>query len=87
MKKLYNFNFEHYRAGWLEGLFFAEEEDLNKVVGKDIYFGEIFGKHSEVVQNFEREDFKIIALSQETLSELNSYFGDTISGYNPIDYI
>lgn len=87
MKKLYSFSFEYYRVGLFEGLFFAEEEDLNNVIGKDIYFGEIFGRHSELVQNFEREDFKVVALSQETLSELNSYFGDTISGYNPIDYI
>lgn len=87
MKKLYSFQFDFYRVGLFEGLFFAEEEDLDKVIGKDIYFGEIFGRYSELVQNFEREDFKEINLSPESLIELQNHFGDTIAGYNPFDYL
>jgi len=86
MKKLFNFCWES-RGGKVEGLFFATQEELEKIIGKEIIFGEVLGKHSDVYGSLERDEIQEIKLSQETLLELYNYFGETISGYNPLDYL
>lgn len=40
MKKLYKFRFDCGRMGELSGLFVADEEDINNVIGETVYFGE-----------------------------------------------
>ena len=86
MKKLFSF-YWGVRGGNVEGLFFATEQELEKIIGKEIIFGEILGKHSDVYGTLEKDEIQEIKLSQETLLELYNYFGETISGYNPLDYL
>jgi len=87
MKKLYVFYWDCGRSGSVEGIFIAEEKDVKNAIGKNVYFGEILGKHSEVYGILEEKDFKKIKVSDITIKELEEVIGDTISGYNPLAYL
>tara|TARA_Y100000310_G_scaffold321360_1_gene378878 strand:+ start:3846 stop:4022 length:177 start_codon:yes stop_codon:yes gene_type:complete len=54
MKKLYGFYADFGRMGNLDGIFIAESDDLDAIMGKDIYFGEILGKHSDIILTLEK---------------------------------
>lgn len=87
MKKLYSFELDYGRMGTLEGLFIANESDFNSMIGQEVYFGEVLGKHSEVFDTMTEEMFDIIDVPSELLDILKDKVGSTISGYNPLDYI
>jgi len=86
MKKLYSYYIDYGRSGNLEGLFIAEESELKKILGKEIYFGEILGKHSEVTYTFDESDFNVLSEDQYKIEWLESLLGSSVSGYNPLDY-
>ena len=99
MKKLYKFLVDCFRSGVVESVFIANEEDVAAIIGKeDIYFGEILGKHSEIVINIEANDIKELPAEPFVIEALekifvnkdkfqHSYNTITISGYNPIIYV
>jgi hypothetical protein len=87
MKRLYEFYWDCGRSGSVEGVFIAEEETVNKAIGKEVSFGEILGKHSDVSGTLDKDDLSVREVSQETLEEIEKIFGDTVSGYNPLEYI
>lgn len=87
--KLWKFSEDYGRCGDVEGLFIATEEEIDKfLVGKEICFGEILGKHSEVSISFEKKDFKCLNVSKSTIAELFiASDSRSISGYNPFEHI
>ena len=84
MKKLYKFHVDYGRQGDLEGLFIAEEKDVKQIIGKNIYFGEVLGKHSDVSETMTEEMFGEINLPTDTLEKLEKELGATWSGINPV---
>ena len=86
MKKLYSFYWDCGRCGNLEGLFIAEESEVDKILGKKVYFGEVLGKHSEVSGIISELDIEVISEDQEKIEWLVSLLGTDISGYNPLNY-
>jgi hypothetical protein len=86
MKKLYEFNWDCGRMGDLNGLFIAEEGDINNLIGEEIYFGEVLGKHSEIHGVLEEKELTVKSEDQDFISKLEDLLGSTISGYNPVDY-
>ena len=87
MKKLYKFYWYCGRMGGLDGLFVAEELEVQKLVGKEIRFGEVLGKHSDVHGIFSESDLEVKTDDQDFISKLVKIVGnDTISGFNPFDY-
>ena len=86
MEKLYSFGWD-FGYSEMKGLFIAKEDDVKKLFGKEIYFGEVLGKHSEVVAEMGEGDIEERIVSPSTLAELKSVFGDTICGFNPLDYV
>lgn len=87
MKKLFAFNASAGRNGDIAGLFISTEEEVTAVVGTDVYFGEILGKHSSVEIILKPEHFRVVEVSISTVEDLHNTLGDTVSGYNPFDYI
>lgn len=86
--KLWKFSTGWYRGGKLSGLFLAKEEDVEGLIGKTIYFGEVLGKHSEVVVTFgDRGYLTELLVSDSTIKELYDTCGHTICGYNPFSYL
>lgn len=56
MKKMYEMHIDMRRMGSIQGVFTCEEEEFKSLLGREIYFGEILGKHSDVNLEME-EDF------------------------------
>jgi len=88
MKILYEFDWDYGRMGRVRGLFIATKQEVNDAIGKELYFGEILGKHSEVYGPLESEDVIIKSEDQDFISKLEEVIGSrNISGYNPLDCI
>lgn len=87
MKTLYRFTWDCRRMGILSGLFIADSDEISKVIGKKIYFGEVLGKHSEIYGVLEEQDLEIVTTDPLFLDQCEQYIGKgTLSGYNPLDY-
>lgn len=88
MLKLYSFYWDCGRMGDLEGLFVADSDEITKIINKEISFGEVLGKHSEISGTLEEEDLVVLSEDQEKIEWLLSLLdgGNTISGYNPLGY-
>lgn len=88
MKKLYKFEWDCGRMGEVDGLFIADDQTVRETVGKDVRFGEILGKHSEIYGTLDEEDLTVITGDHEHITMLEEVFeNSTLSGYNPLDYI
>ncbi len=87
MKNLYSFYWDCGRQGEVNGVFLATEEEVNNVIGKEIYFGEILGKHSEIYGKLEKNEIKIITDNQDFLKMAEDLKIDLSSGFNPLAYI
>lgn len=49
MKKIYKYYLDCGRVGEVFGVFVEDDENIKKSIGTNIYFGEILGKHSEII--------------------------------------
>ena len=88
MKKLYSFHWDCGRMGDVNGLFIEDSDFVDSMIGYRVYFGEILGKHSEIYGNLSEDDLEVISEDQEKIEWLAEVIGsNTISGYNPMDYI
>jgi predicted ATP-grasp superfamily ATP-dependent carboligase len=84
MKKLYKYSVGLYDS-FDGGLFVSTDEEIKKYLGTEIYWGEIDGKHSEVVSIFEEGDLEVVSINQEFIEFFESGIGSF--GYNPIEKI
>ena len=73
--------------GEVEGLFVATKNEIQNAIGKNVYFGEILGKHSEVYGTLDENDLEKINLDSVSTERVAELLGDTWSGYNPLEYI
>lgn len=87
MKKIFQFNCDCGRSGELDGIFVADHEEVENLIGKGIYFGEVLGKHSEIYGVLEEDEIKVISDDQEFIEKFEEIMGSgTISGFNPLDF-
>jgi len=86
-KYLYKFNWDCGRQGEVEGLFVATESEVEYAIGKEAYFGEILGKHSEVYGTIEEGEITKIDIDSNSVTQVAEHLGETWSGYNPLHYI
>jgi len=86
-KYLWRFGWDCGRQGDVEGLFVATQTEVNNVIGKNVYFGEILGKHSEVCGVIEDGEIRKVDLDSETVGKVSKILGNNWSGYNPLDYL
>ena len=87
MKTLYKLHFEVRLMGTVYGLFIADDKDMQELVdsGKEIYWGEILGKHSEIMGPIEESDYTEVTKDPEVITIVEKYKLET--GYNPLDYL
>jgi hypothetical protein len=92
MLKLYKWSMDYGRAGSLDGLFALDEieqAELQKLIADktEIYFGEVLGKHSEVVASLDAEDFTEVPLEHDAiLALIGAVRSSCISGMCPLDF-
>lgn len=87
MKYLWKFCWDCGRMGELEGLFVATEEEIENAHGREVYFGEVLGKHSGIWGTFGKEDVRKVDVDPEVVAEVSKELGDTWCGYNPLGFI
>ncbi len=79
------------RSGMLSGLFITTKDKLELIKGREIYFGEVLGKHSEVFSDECYENCKVTKLEHKDVKFFEKFFGEIeehglfISGINPVD--
>lgn len=86
-KFLYEFYWDCGRSGSIEGLFIEEEKNIKKIVGKDVYFGEVLGKFSEVYGTIEEGEITKVDIPTDVVELLENKIGETLSGFNPFNYL
>lgn len=84
---LYQFYVDCGRMGSLDGLFIATQEEVDKAIGKHVYFGEVLGKHSEVEGELYAHEITLVSSDQEKVCWLLDLLGSCVSGFNPLEYI
>ncbi len=84
MQKLYKFHWDCGRNGDLDGVFIAEPEEIEALIGKEIYFGEVLGKHSEIHGTLEADDLEVLTDDQDFINKAFEY--KLVIGFNPLDY-
>jgi hypothetical protein len=89
MRTLYKFSWDCGRMGDVDGLFIAESEEVEAAIGKELYFGEILGKHSEVHGTFEADDVRALTCDPDLVDTLFDAFDGNkdLCGYNPLNYV
>lgn len=86
-KFLWKFCWDCGRMGSVEGLFTATDEEVSFAIGKNVNFGEILGKHSEVYGILKKSNFEKLDVDSESVMKVVKYLGEDWSGYNPFNYI
>lgn len=85
MKKVYKFFVSYGRMGSLEGVFVATDADVKQSLGKEAYFGEVLGKHSDVYVTLTESMFKV--LTDDTDFAEKFAWHHCACGFNPLHYI
>lgn len=84
-KILVRFFWDFGRSGDIEGVFVCTKIELETAIGKEVYFGEILGKHSEVCGTLDEDDVEILSEDQDFIAKFIEIVGS--SGYNPLAYL
>lgn len=87
MENLYKFYWDCGRQGELEGKFYATQEEVGAAIGKQVCFGEVLGKHSDVCGVLEQGEIKLVTDNQEFLQMAKDLNIDLTSGFNPLSYL
>lgn len=83
--KLFEFFWDCGRGGCLQGAFAATQEQVDRVMGHEVYFGEVLGKHSEVRGILEPEDLQVLTEDADFIAKAIEY-GLLPIGWNPLDH-
>lgn len=84
MKGIYKLSIDCGRMGEIEGVFVSTPDEVARITGKEIYFGEILGKHSEISEVMTVDNLKLISIDEEAIKLIEA--NGLMSGYNPFDY-
>ena len=87
MEKLWKFEWDCGRQGYIDGIFIADDKDVANIVGKGAYFGGVLGTHTEISCIIDEGHIKELLDNQEVIKVLKEHVGDNLGGYNPFDYI
>lgn len=87
MRNLYKMTLNFGRMGTLEGVFVADSAEVEALRDREVYFGEVLGKHSDCTWTFDDldETVKVMTDDRPFIERFESL--GLASGYNPLDYI
>lgn len=80
MKKLWKFEWDSDYA-FIGGLFVATDEEVQSLIGKEIYIGEYEGKHSEVYGTVEKDEITLVSDNPIVVESVGDF------GINPIWFL
>lgn len=82
---IYKFSRYFGRQGDLSGVFTATRAQIASLIGREVYFGEALGKHSDVNGVMKASDFTLVSENPEFVAMFNTL--DLATGTNPLNYI
>ena len=85
MLGIYSFYWDCGRQGHIEGAFVADSKDIRMLMGREISFGDVLGKHSDVFGWIEEKDIALVSDNLAHVEVFQELFENGI-GYNPLDY-
>ena len=85
MNALFKFHEDCGRMGEVESIFVADVDEVNEAIGKTVYFGEILGKHSEVIVDITEENFTKLTEDPVIVAFFEKHVGSI--GHNPLEYL
>jgi len=85
MKGIYRFHWDCGRMGEVNGIFVADSDKIKSAIGKQVYFGEILGKHSDIEGTLEDGECQLLSENNDDIEVFERL--DLTTGYNPLDYI
>ena len=87
MNAIYKMTLDYGRMGSLSGIFTADKNKMQALIesGKEVYFGEVLGKHSEVFTAIKPQFIRLVSDDPEHVAMFDSLNMKT--GHNPFDYI
>jgi hypothetical protein len=80
MKKLWKFEW-HSLYSFLGGLFVATDEEVQNLIGKEVWFGEYDGKHSEVHGTIEDGEITLVSDNPVVVEAVGNF------GLNPLEFL
>ena len=80
MKKLWKFEWES-NYSFIGGLFCATDEEIENLIGKEIYLGEYDGKHSEVHGTIDKDDITFVSDNPIVIETIGNF------GINPLEFL
>lgn len=80
MKKLWKFKWDCCYA-FVGGLFVATDEEVQNLIGKEIYFGEYEGKHSELSGIIEEGEITLVSDNPVVVEAVGDF------GLNPLEFL
>lgn len=84
-KKIYKFKWSCGRMGSLSSVFVATQAEVDEVMGKEVYFGEVLGKHSEIYGTIKPGEIVEIPSTLEIVEFFEKHLGGSF-GHNPLEY-
>lgn len=80
MKKLWKFEW-YSNYAFIGGLFAATDEEVQNLIGKEVFFGEYAGKHSEVHRTIEDGEITLVSDNPIVVEAVGNF------GLNPLDFV
>lgn len=80
MRKLWKFDWNGCYA-LIGGIFKATDDEVESIIGKELYLGEVEGKHSDVYGTIERDEITLISDNPVVVEAVPTF------GYDPVAYI
>lgn len=88
MKQLVLYRLDCGRMGEIVSLFVTTDAELKAAYGKDVYFGEVLGKHSDIGAGLSPDDITVVSEDQAFIAQYQEVMKANESvGYNPLSYI
>ena len=86
-KAIYKFYKEYPRMGRLEGIFVASQKEVKLLIDsqKEVYFGEVLGKHSEIYGAMTENEITMVSDDPKVVKLFEDHH--LSSGYCPIYYL
>lgn len=84
MKGVFNFKLDCGRMGALSGVFVAEIEEVEGLYGKNIEFGEVLGKHSDIRVEIDESMIRLASDDPNDVATVERL--NLESGINPLNY-
>lgn len=81
---VYRLTWDAGRMGTVKGIFTATDEEVTSAIGREVYFGEVLGKHSEIYGTLEAQEVTLVTDDADFVAAFDRF--KCATGYNPLKY-